>query len=78
MRDNETQDKVSQDRGVPQEELFVSDTLGMAGLLMLLGPDVISGVAGLPEGAPPYVMALGGVLVARAAGARYLNRRDTP
>lgn len=77
MHNDEAQDESPKGHGVPPEEVFVSDALGVAGLVMLLGPNVISGVAGLPEGSPPYVMALGGVLAVRAVGARYLDRRDS-
>jgi hypothetical protein len=75
MATEDVQDAVlTKSHEVPGEELFVSDALGAAGAVMLLGPDIVTGVAGLPEWAPPHVMLVGGVLVLRALGARHLRR----
>ena len=59
---------------VPAEEVFVSDALGVTGLAMVLGPNIVTDLAGLPDGSQSQVMLAGGVLVARALLARRLVR----
>lgn len=46
------------------------------GTPMLLGPDIMSGLLGLPEGAPPYVAAVGAGLLLRSILMYVILRRE--
>jgi len=54
------------------------DAEGLVGLTLILGPGIVTGLMGLPGGAPPYVMAAGTCLVLRSAAmtAAALRKRD--
>lgn len=61
-------------RTVPAEGVFVSDALGVTGMAMVLGPNIVTDLAALPDGSQQQVMLIGGVLVVRALLARHLIR----
>lgn len=50
---------------------------GLAGMAMLTGPDVLTGLLGLPDSAPPYLMGAGACLLVRSALTLLNDRRDT-
>jgi hypothetical protein len=87
MKDESTQDAVPESDAV--QEWFearrsgrretmrlIATTEAVIGLPMLLGPDIMSGLLGLPEGAPPYVVAVGAVLLLRSILMHAILRRE--